>query len=72
MQDADFRKDNGLSPRSIVKILMHYEKKKTYDDYNDKNPQGGHRRIIESFMKGEGIDTPSVVFENLELYEDSI
>ena len=51
---------------------MHYETKKTYDDYNDKNPQGGHRRIIESFMKGEGIDTPSVVFENLELYEDSI
>ena len=72
MQDADFRKDNGLTPRSIVKILMHYETKKTYDDYNDKNPQGGHRRIIESFMKGEGIDTPSVVFENLELYEDSI
>ena len=57
---------------SIIKIFMHYETKKTYDDYNDKNPQGGHRRIIESFMKGEGIDTPSVVFENLELYEDSI
>ena len=72
LEDLDARKKLGLPPRNIIKVLMWYDLKKTFDEYNNNNPQPGHRRIIEGVMKSEGVESPSVIFENLEFYEDEI
>ena len=61
-----------MDGRPHIKILMHYPEHIDFIAYNKLAPRKGHQRILESFLKGEGIENPLIIFEDLEQWEDKI
>ena len=72
IKDADMRKKIKLNPRPNIKILMHYQDQKTLNEFVKSQNEKIHKRILVSFLKGEGIKNPIVIFENLEFWEDKL
>jgi len=72
IKDADMRKKIKLKPRSNIKILMHYKDQKTLNEFVKNQNMKIHKRILVSFLKGEDIKNPIVIFEDLEFWEDKI
>jgi len=76
IKDTNARKSVGMDPRPHIKILMHYPSQSngpsSFTAYNKLAPRKGHQRILESFLKGEGIKNPLIIFEDLEQWEDKI
>ena len=72
IKDADARKSVGMDPRPNIKIMMHYPTQTDFAAYNRSGERKTHQRILESFLKGEGIKNPLIIFEDLEQWEDKI
>jgi len=72
IKDSDTKIKLGLKPRNNIKILMHYKDGKTLNDYVKSQEQKTHKRILESFLKGEGAKNPIIIFEDLYFWEDRV
>tara|TARA_R110001583_G_scaffold83793_8_gene221022 strand:- start:2077 stop:3366 length:1290 start_codon:yes stop_codon:yes gene_type:complete len=72
IKDTDARESVGMNPRPNIKIMMHYPTQTDFAAYNKNGERKTHQRILESFLKGEGIKNPLIIFEDLEQWEDRI
>lgn len=72
IKDADKRKSLGLSPRPNIKILMHYASLKVMNEYNANGNEAIHERVLNSFLRGEGIKNAIITFTNLPCWEDRV
>ena len=72
IKDSDTKIKLGLKPRNNIKILMHYKDGKTLNDYVKSQEQKTHKRILESFLKGEGAKNPIIIFEDLYFWENRV
>ena len=70
--DADSRIAAGLDPRPNIKIAMHYPSYLEYQKQMKENNRENHQRIIKSFLRGEGIESPEMFYEDLVKWEDTI
>ena len=70
--DADSRIAAGLDPRPNIKIAMHYPSYLEYQKQMKENNRENHQRIIKSFLRGEGIESPEMFYEDLTKWEDTI
>ena len=70
--DADSRISAGLDPRPNIKILMHYPSYLEYQKQMKENNRETHQRVIKSFLRGEGIESPEMFYEDLVKWEDTI
>ena len=70
--DADSRISAGLDPRPNIKILMHYPSYLEYQKQMKENNRETHQRIIKSCLRGEGIESPEMFYEDLVKWEDTI
>ena len=70
--DTDSRIAAGLDPRPNIKILMHYPSYLEYQKQMKENNRETHQRIIKSFLRGEGIKSPEMFYEDLVKWEDTI
>ena len=71
-EDADNREEAGLNPRPNIKVLMHYADPAVLKEYSNSENHKIHTRLLTSFLKGEGIKDPLIIFEDLPKWEDKI
>jgi len=71
-KDSDARQEAGLNPRPNIKVLMHYADMSTMTEYVKSEVTKMHTRVLTSFLKGEGIKDPEIIFEDLPKWEDKI
>ena len=72
IEDADERKEAQLEPRPNIKVLMHYADMSTMTEYVKSEVVKIHTRVLTSFLKGEGIKDPEIIYEDLPKWEDKI
>jgi hypothetical protein len=70
--DKETREELGKEPRHIIKIYRHHSAYKKYIEYGTSQVEDKHERILLSFLKGEGIKNPKIIWKNLEYYEDKV
>lgn len=72
IEDRDARVEANKKPRPNIKVLMHYSTASTHKEYVKSQVVDIHERILKSFLKGEGIKNPIIIFKDLEYYEDKV
>ena len=72
IEDRDARVEVNKKPRPNIKVLMHYSTASTHKEYVKSQVVDIHERILKSFLKGEGIKNPIIIFKDLEYYEDKV
>ena len=72
IKDTKAREKVKKKPKSTILVLMHYKDQKVMNKYYTDGSDKVHKRILLSFLKGEGIKNPKIEFENLEFWEDKI
>ena len=72
IEDKDARVKVKEKPRPNIKVLMHYSTASTHKEYVKSQVVDIHERILKSFLRGEGIKNPIIIFKDLEYYEDKV
>ena len=72
IEDRDARVEVNKKPRPNIKVLMHYSTASTHKEYVKSQVVDIHERILKSFLRGEGIKNPIIIFKDLEYYEDKV
>ena len=68
----DARVEVNKKPRPNIKVLMHYSTASTHKEYVKSQVVDIHERILKSFLRGEGIKNPIIIFKDLEYYEHKV
>ena len=72
IEDRDARVEVNKKPRANIKVLMHYSTASTHKEYVKSQVVDIHEIILKSFLRGEGIKNPIIIFKDLEYYEDKV
>ena len=72
IEDRDARVEANKKPRPNIKVLMHYSTASTHKEYVKSQVVDIHERILKSFLRGEGIENPIIIFKDLEYWEDKV
>ena len=72
VKDKDARIKAKKKPRPNVKVYMNYSGASVQNEYASSQVEHVHERILTSFLKGEGIENPIIIFKDLEYYEDKV
>ena len=72
IEDKDARVKVKEKPRPNIKVLMYYKSFSQNQEYVKSQVVHMHERILKSFLRGEGIKNPIIIFKDLEYYEDKV
>ena len=72
IEDKDARAKVKEKPRPNIKVLMYYKSFSQNQEYVKSQVVHMHERILKSFLRGEGIENPIIIFKDLEYWEDKV
>ena len=72
IEDKDARVKVKEKPRPNIKVLMYYKSFSQNQEYVKSQVVHMHERILKSFLRGEGIENPIIIFKDLEYWEDKV